>query len=146
MIDLLKSTQNRDKKLAVLIDGEHYPDINLDAIRLLKKYFKGSVVGIIFLGGTEKLVYSDMEKFYGYRVFEIADLDNDFPKGLELFKPDLVYDLSDEPVVNYFARMKIASYCFSAGCSYAGPDFYFDNELKNISLSKAAVLIIGTGN
>jgi len=145
MTGLLKSTQNKNKKLAVLIDGEHYPDINLDAIKLLKKYFSGSICGIIFLGGTEKLVYDDMEKFYGYRVFKIDDLDTDFIKGLEFFKPDFVYDLSDEPVVNHLVRMKIASYCFSAGCSYAGPDFYFEHEPKDILLSKPSVLIIGTG-
>src|SRR5665647_2695206 len=106
MIGLLKKRSNSDKKLAALIDGEHYPQINLDAIKLLKKNFKGSFCGIIFLGGTEKLIGEDLEHFYGYKVIKIGDLDRDFLKALDVLKPDLVYDLSDEPVVNYMARMK----------------------------------------
>ena len=33
MIDLLKNKKNKGKKLVALIDGEHYPQINYDAIK-----------------------------------------------------------------------------------------------------------------
>ncbi len=145
MINLLKNQQNRNKKLAALIDGEHYPQINLDAINLLKKYFKGEFVGIIFLGGTEKLIDDDLEKFYGYKVEKIFDLDRDFLAALDNLKPDILYDLSDEPVVNHQIRMKIASFCFLRQCSYMGSDFYFEYEPKIITVSKPSLLIIGTG-
>jgi len=145
MIDLLKKQQNRNKKLIALIDGEHYPQVNLDAINLLKKYFTGSFEGIIFLGGTEKISGGDPGKFYGCRVFQIGELDRDFPAALDEFRPDFVYDLSDEPVVDYFKRMKIASFCFSRSSSYMGPDFYFEYEHKRIKLSRPSLMIIGTG-
>ena len=145
MIGLLKNRSNSDKKLAALIDGEHYPQINLDAIELLKKNFKGSFCGIIFLGGTEKLIGEDLEHFYGYKVIKINDLDTDFLKALDILGPDIVYDLSDEPVVNYMVRMKIASYSFARKCSYMGPDFYFEYEPKTLKPAGRSLLVIGTG-
>jgi cyclic 2,3-diphosphoglycerate synthetase len=144
MIGLLKNRSNSDKKLAALIDGEHYPQINLDAIELLKKNFTGSFCGIVFLGGTEKLISEDLEHFYGCKVIRIGELDRDFLKALDILKPDLVYDLSDEPVVNYMARMKIASYSFARKCSYMGPDFYFEYEPKTLKVAGRSLLVIGT--
>jgi cyclic 2,3-diphosphoglycerate synthetase len=129
----------------VLIDGEHYPLTNYDSILKLKRSFKGNINGIIFLGGTEKLVVDNLESFYGYKVFDIKDIDRDFLAALEIFKPDFVYDLSDEPVVNHSIRMKIASFCFARQCSYFGPDFYFEYEPKDIIISKPSLLVIGTG-
>ena len=145
MINLLKKPQNQNKRLVALIDGEHYPDVNYDAISILKKSFKGLVCGIIFLGGTEKLVNKDPEKFYGLDIFMIKNLDSDFLKALQFFRPDIAYDLSDQPVVNHQIRMKIASYCFKQQCSYMGPDFYFEYEPKSLSVNRRSLGIIGTG-
>lgn len=145
MIDLLKSRQNSSKRLVALIDGEHYPGINLAAVEKLKKIFTGSFVGIIFLGGTEKLISGNLEEFYGHKVIKIGDLEKDFIFALKSLKPDFVYDLSDEPVVNYLSRMKIASYCLSCRCTYLGPDFYFEHEQPVYSFTKPSILIIGTG-
>ena len=64
---------------------------------------------------------------------------------LNCFKPDIAYDLSDEPVVDYRARMKIASFCMAYECSYMGPDFLFNWEKADIRLSKKTISIIGTG-
>ena len=145
MIDLLKNKKNKDKRLVALIDGEHYPQINYDAINILKKNYPGFFSGIIFLGGTEKLVTGNPDDFFKEKVFTIKDLDVDFIKALDLFKPDLVYDLSDEPIVNYIKRMKIASFCMFKQSSYMGPDFLFEYEEKSIKISKPSMLIIGTG-
>jgi cyclic 2,3-diphosphoglycerate synthase len=145
MIGLLKKTQNRNKKLVALIDGEHYPKINLDAIELLKRTFKGEFEGAIFLGGTEKLLGDDPERFYGCRVIKIKNFEPDFLAALDVLRPDIVYDLSDEPVVNYFTRMKIASCCFAKSSSYMGPDFYFEHEPGRIALPATGLMIIGTG-
>lgn len=145
MIYLLKNKQNRGKKLVALIDGEHYPDVTYDALKILRESFSGNFVGIIFLGGTEKLVIDDLKSFFGTRVYKIEDIDVDFIKALHLFKPDLVYDLSDEPVVNYTIRMKIASYCFANGASYMGPDFFFKYEKRDSVVEIPCIEIIGTG-
>ncbi len=144
-MDLLKKRQNSSKRLVALIDGEHYPEINLDAINKLKKTFNGIFAGIIFLGGTEKLILQHLESFYGHRVIKINDLANDFIPAIKTLEPDYVYDLSDEPVVNYMSRMKIASYCLSCRCTYMGPDFCFQHESPIHSFTRPSLLIIGTG-
>ena len=145
MKSLLQKKDNRDKRLAALIDGEHYPEVSRDAIHLLKTYFPGSFSGIIFLGGTEKLIACDMEKYFGEKVYIIDDIDSDFCRALDFFKPDIAYDLSDEPVVDYKIRMKIASFCMAGGCSYMGPDFLFSWEPRYIKSQKDTIAIIGTG-
>ncbi|MCJ7472437.1 MAG: 2,3-diphosphoglycerate synthetase [Actinobacteria bacterium] len=145
MKSLLQKKDNRDKRLAALIDGEHYPEVSRDAIHLLKTYFPGSFSGIIFLGGTEKLIACDMEKYFGDKVYIIDDIDSDFCRALDFFKPDIAYDLSDEPVVDYKIRMKIASFCMASGCSYMGPDFLFSWEPRYIKSQKDTIAIIGTG-
>ena len=68
MINLLKRKSNNGKGLVVLIDGEHYPQVTYDAILMLKKIYPGDFKGIVFLGGTEKLVMDDLEAFFGERV------------------------------------------------------------------------------
>ncbi len=145
MINLLKKKNYKGKNLVALIDGEHYPQVTYDAVNMLKKIYTGNFKGIIFLGGTEKLILDDMEDFFGEKVYTIRDLDVDFKNALEYFKPDIVYDLSDEPVVNYIIRMKIASFCLDHKCSYMGPDFLFSYEKEDIICRKPSVSIIGTG-
>jgi len=131
--------------MIALIDGEHYPEVTRDAVRLLKNYFSGTFLGIVFLGGTEKLIVDDLEGYFKEKVYIINDLDSDFCSALGYFKPDIAYDLSDEPVVDYRIRMKIASFCMASECSYMGPDFLFNWEKKDIKISKKTLSIIGTG-
>lgn len=145
MISLLKRKNNKGKNLIALVDGEHYPQVTYDAVAMLKKIYPGNFKGIIFLGGTEKLVINNLEDFFGEEVYTIKDIDIDFKAALEYFKPDIVYDLSDEPVVNYIIRMKIASFCLANKCSYMGPDFLFSYEKEDIHCSKPTLSIIGTG-
>ncbi len=145
MINLLKKKNNKNKNLVVLIDGEHYPQVTYDAISELKRIYKGHFKGIVFLGGTEKLADVNIEDFFGEKIYIIKDIDTDLENALRYFKPDIAYDLSDEPVVNYIIRMKIASYCLANKCSYMGPDFLFSYEEKNIHCKKPTLSIIGTG-
>ncbi len=145
MISLLQKKDNKNKKLIALIDGEHYPEVNRDALEFLKNSFTGTFEGIIFLGGTEKLIIDDLEGYFKEKVYVINDLDRDFCTALKYFSPDIVYDLSDEPVVNYRIRMKIASFCMASGSSYMGPDFLFSYEERKIKIAKKTLSIIGTG-
>jgi cyclic 2,3-diphosphoglycerate synthase len=58
---------------------------------------------------------------------------------------DVVVDLSDEPVVGYRERMRIASLALSAGARYLGSDFELrPPEFHTIS-TKPALAVIGTG-
>lgn len=133
------------EKVVALVDGEHYPQVTLDALNILKGLYPGKLKGIIFMGGTEKLVAADLEDFFNEKVFTIKDIEEDFVKALRYFNPDVVFDLSDEPVVDYFIRMKIASFCFASKCSYIGPDFWFKYEDRDFTSKLPTLGIIGTG-
>lgn len=145
MLNLLKNQSNNFKRLIAIIDGEHYPQITLDAINVLKNEFDGKFCGIIFLGGSEKITSGNFNDFFNDEVYAIKDFQKDFLAALEYFKPDVVYDLSDEPVVNHLVRMKIASFCFYKKASYMGPDFLFKYEESLYWTINPSISIIGTG-
>jgi cyclic 2,3-diphosphoglycerate synthase len=96
-----------------LIDGEHYVSTVRDALVELPYEF----VGAVFVGGTEKL-----RAGAEYGVLVLDDLD----AALRELEPELVLDLSDEPVLGPRARLRLASRVLAAGLPYAGADFRFD--------------------
>jgi len=87
------------------------------------------------LGGTEKLRGGDD---YG---IPLAD---SLEAALAEHAPDVVFDLSDEPVLGPRERMRIASRVLAAGAPYVGADFRFDPPaLEPFALP--SVSIVGTG-
>lgn len=142
-----------EKKIKVLclIDGEHYFPVTKSAIDTLEA--EGYDVGMLLLiGGTEKVregnvnviselfnkkVIMQSDHFdIPYELIEKTIKENDF---------DMVIDLSDEPVVNYNKRFKIATVVLSHGLTYKGPDFQFDPLDEYDVLKNPSYKIIGTG-
>jgi cyclic 2,3-diphosphoglycerate synthetase len=115
----------------VVIDGEHYAPVVRDALRDLPYEF----VGAWFAGGSEKLVGGE-----DYGVPLVAELEG----GIAELAPEIVVDLSDEPVLGPRERFRIASRVLALGLPYAGPDFRFDPpDFAPYTLPSLAV--IGTG-
>jgi len=114
-----------------LIDGEHYPAVVRDALEELPH----RVVAALFVGGAEKV---DEEEDYG------VPLAHDLDEALAHHEVELVYDLSDEPVLGPVERLRLASRVLARGVPYEGADFRFDPppfepfELPSLG-------IIGTG-
>src|SRR5215207_1990950 len=77
-------------------------------------------VAAAFLGGTEKLKEGTC---YGVPLVKAQDPVSAVQRALEKHAVDLVVDLSDEPVVGYRERMRIASLALAAGACYNGSDF-----------------------
>ena len=93
------------------------------------------VVAAVMLGGTEKLRGGDD---YG------VPLADSLEAALAEHVPDVVFDLSDEPVLGPRERMRIASRVLAAGVPYVGADFRFDPPaLEPFALP--SVSIVGTG-
>ena len=115
-----------------LIDGEHYPDVVRDALAALPY----EVVGAVMLGGTEKL--RDGEPDYG------TPLWHDLGEALATLEPDLVVDLSDEPVVGPRRRFRLASQVLAAGLAYVGADFRLE-PVPFAPLGVPALAVIGSG-
>jgi cyclic 2,3-diphosphoglycerate synthase len=115
-----------------LIDGEHYPDVVRDALAALPY----EVVGVVMLGGTEKLRSSEPD--YG------VPLRHDLADALTALDADVVVDLSDEPVVGPRRRFRLASQTLAAGLAYVGADFRLE-PVPFAPLEAPALAVIGSG-
>jgi cyclic 2,3-diphosphoglycerate synthase len=114
-----------------LIDGEHYAPVVRDALAAVPH----EVVAAVLLGGSEKLRGGDE-----YGVPLVDGLDD----AIATFAPELVLDLSDEPVLGPVERMRIASRVLARGLPYEGADFRFDvPSFAPFALPSLAIL--GTG-
>ncbi|WP_148882031.1 2,3-diphosphoglycerate synthetase [Thermococcus aciditolerans] len=124
----------------VLIDGEHYPDVTAWAVERL-----GGVCCAVFLGGSEKIGdIRDIEERLGIPVYYAGNYLAALARALRENDVCEVVDLSDEPVLNYEDRFRIASLCMLHGVTYRGADFTFTpRQLKRTR--KPSLAVIGTG-
>jgi cyclic 2,3-diphosphoglycerate synthetase len=114
-----------------IVDGEHYAPVVRDALAELPYEF----VAAVLIGGREKL---RGEPDYGVPV------DPDVESAVAQRLPDVVVDLSDEPVLGPVARFALASRVLALGLPYIGADFRLDPpELE--TFERPSVAVIGTG-
>ena len=115
-----------------IVDGEHYPSVVRDALAELPYEF----VGAVLVGGTEKLRGDGPD--YGVPLAATVEA------GIERHHPEIVVDLSDEPVLGPVERFALASRVLRLGVPYAGADFRLDPpRLEPFALPSIAVA--GTG-
>ncbi|MCF7886145.1 MAG: cyclic 2,3-diphosphoglycerate synthetase [Candidatus Marinimicrobia bacterium] len=138
-----------NKKAICLVDGEHYPPVIKGAVKSLEEK-DIEIEALFFLGGTEKI--EDIEG-------ELSDItencelvmnpdQSDFKKLEEAIinhNAEIIIDLSDEPVVDYQSRFRIASITLKNGLTYLGADFFFTPPQAKDVLTKPSISIIGTG-
>jgi len=111
----------------VLIDGEHYEPVVRDALAVLPY----EVVGVLLVGGSEKLRGGED---YGVALVE----------SLDAVEADLVFDLSDEPVLGPRERLLWASRALALGLPYVGADFRFDPPPLH-PVATPSIAVIGLG-
>lgn len=139
-------------KMVCLIDGEHYLPVTRSALNTLDNLEHIEVVAAVFIGGTEKLRDATPESIgekLGVKVY-FGHSHHKIPYDLIVkvsvdHQADVVMDLSDEPVVDYSKRFKIASMVLEQGILYEGPDFSFQPLDEYDVLIKPSVKILGTG-
>jgi len=140
------------EKMVCLVDGEHYLPVTKSAIEILNSLEHIEVVAMVFIGGTEKLRTDDpesYEKMMGMPVHFGPD-ENEIPYDLIVemirkYDANVVMDLSDEPVLDYSKRFKIATKVISEGILYRGPDFEFQPVTEYEIPEKPSLKILGTG-
>ena len=125
-----------------LIDGEHYPPVVIDAMQSVRDALGAESVAAALLGGTEKLKEGTD---YGVPLVTDKDPVSTVEKALSEHAVDVVVDLSDEPVVGYRERMRVASLSLSAGARYLGSDFELRPPEYHAISTKPALAVIGTG-
>lgn len=135
-----------------LIDGEHYIPVTKSAIDELDCLDNNEVKAAVFIGGTEKLREeneSHYSEILGVPVF-FCKIKDEIPYGLIVdvikdFNIDVVMDLSDEPILDYSKRFKIASKVINENVIYKGPDFEFKPLKQHDISTKPSIKILGTG-
>jgi cyclic 2,3-diphosphoglycerate synthase len=129
-------------RILFLIDGEHYPPVVLDAMRSVQNSLGAEGVAAAFLGGTEKIKAGTD---YGVPLVKGSDPVSAVESALSRYEVDVVVDLSDEPVIGYKERMKIASLALYAGARYLGSDFELQPPDLRPASTKPSLAVIGTG-
>ena len=131
----------------VLIDGEHYPPVVADALRQAADRFEFRAA--LFLGGAEKIrqagLADEAEKLYGLPVIFDDDWSRGLDTAIDLYHPQVVVDLSDEPVLGYVERFRLASKTLAREVGYVGPDFHFSPATSERLCTAPSLAIIGTG-
>jgi cyclic 2,3-diphosphoglycerate synthase len=132
---------------AALIDGEHYPPVVAEALQQGAERY--DFLAALFVGGLEKIERGGLEE----RAEEVYGLpvvfDDDWVRGLntliERYRPQVVVDLSDEPVLGYVERFRLASAALAREVGYVGPDFHFSPATSERLCTVPSLAIIGTG-
>jgi cyclic 2,3-diphosphoglycerate synthase len=119
------------KRAVAVIDGEHYAPVVRDALAELPYDF----VAALFVGGSEKIVGGED---YGVPLAESLE------EAVAAYEPEIVIDLSDEPVLGPRERMLLASRALALGVPYLGPDFGFDPPVLE-PFALPSLSIVGTG-
>ncbi|MGW3078303.1 hypothetical protein [Kitasatospora sp. NPDC001132] len=102
------------RRVLALVDGEHYPDVVRETLRMLPC----RMVGALLAGGTEKLRQAPD--------FGVPLMTGSLTQAVSACGADLVLDLSDEPVVGGPERMAYAARAMACGVPYVGADFCFE--------------------
>ena len=128
-----------------LIDGEHYPPVIRHALDVLRATEGLEFVGAVFLGGTEKLKSSDALQQLGLPVIHEPVLLRGVERGVAELLPEVVVDLSDEPITGYVERFTYAAAALAAGAAYRGADFEFRPPHYERVTSRPSLAVFGTG-
>jgi cyclic 2,3-diphosphoglycerate synthase len=118
-------------RAVAIVDGEHYVAVVRHALEELPYEFAAAVL----IGGQEKLRGGE-----DYGLPLAADVES----AIAGHAPDVVVDLSDEPVLSPPDRLALASRVLALGIPYVGADFRFDPP-ERLPLATPSIAIAGTG-
>ena len=96
-------------------------------------------------GGTEKIGPEGITSIGGVEVRGSGDPRAVLAKAITELKPELILDLSDEPVLDYRRRHEMAAVALWHGVPYRGADFRFWPPRRPALATKPSMAIIGTG-
>ncbi len=118
-------------RAVAIVDGEHYPDVVRGALAELPYEF----VAAVLVGGKEKLRGGES---YGVPLAPTLE------DAVAEHAPEVVVDLSDEPVLGPPERFRLASRALALGLPYAGADFRLDPPVF-VAVDRPTIAVAGTG-
>ena len=118
-------------RAVAIVDGEHYAAVVRHALVELPYDFAAAVL----IGGQEKLRGGEE---YG------VPLAADVELAIAAYAPDVVVDLSDEPVLGPPERLALVSRVLARGVPYVGADFRFEPP-ERAPFDLPSIAVVGTG-
>ena len=118
-------------RAVAIVDGEHYVAVVRHALAELPYEFAAAVL----IGGQEKLRGGE-----DYGIPLVADVES----AITSHAPDVVVDLSDEPVLGPAERLALASRVLALGVPYVGADFRFEPP-ERVPVATLSIAVAGTG-
>ena len=118
-------------RAVAVIDGEHYASVVRDALVELPY----AIVAAVLVGGTEKLHGGE-----DYGVPLAVSLED----AIAEHAPDVVLDLSDDPVLGPPERFRLAARALALGIPYQGSDFRLEPP-RFEEINTPSLAVIGTG-
>ena len=118
-------------RAVAIVDGEHYAAVVRHALAELPYDFAAAVL----IGGQEKLRGGEE-----YGVPLAADVES----AIAAYAPDVVVDLSDEPVLGPPERLALVSRVLARGVPYVGADFRFEPP-ERAPFDIPSIAVVGTG-
>ena len=113
------------RRALVLVDGEHYPPVLLDALAALRA--DNDVIAAVMLGGGEKL--SGPIALGDLPIVESESQLEAVRRGLDEFTPDVVIDLSDQPVIDARGRNRLIALAGAYGVAYQAAGSFFEQPI-----------------
>jgi cyclic 2,3-diphosphoglycerate synthetase len=135
-------------RVIALIDGEHHASVARDALdRLAAEH---DLCGVLFVGGEEKVagaVLADAAAHYGREVAIAPDSPLAGLRELAVAaRPDVVFDLSGEPVLDGDGRFGLASMALHLGLEYRTAGFFLSPPPQQpLPFHGPVIEVIGTG-
>lgn len=127
-----------------IVDGEHYPPVVEGALAALAQDGH-EVLAAVLVGGREKLPPDGVKTYGSVTVRTGEDARRELERALIELEPEMVVDLSDEPVLGYRKRHELAAIVLGRGVVYRGADFEFVPPPRPRLATKPSIAIIGTG-
>jgi cyclic 2,3-diphosphoglycerate synthetase len=128
-----------------LVDGEHYPPVTRWAIEVAAADGHDIALALV-VGGIEKVRPGELPDL-GVPVRAAGDdASATLASVIDELRPQMVLDLSDEPILGYRERMALASVALAKGVPYVGADFRLDPPARERPPAGVpTVAVIGTG-
>ncbi len=134
----------RYRRAVVLVDGEHHPPVVRTALAELREDGTEPVLAVV-LGGGEKLAAPGEPPDLGVEAIWPARAESALPGVLAEHRPDVVVDLSGEPVVSARRRLRLAAVTVDASVPYEAPGLRYDPPPTPARSSRPAVAVTATG-
>ena len=132
------------RRAIALVDGEHYPPTTRWALDVARE--RGyDVVACLFMGGTEKIGPGEVPDLDVEVEAATDDLAASLRGVIERHRPEVVLDLSDEPVLGYRERAILSGVALAAAVEYATADSTLRPPVDEAPLGVPALAVIGTG-